>query len=549
MILQWPCWSLVFDVSKFWTQLSGHYNNFHVSFFFFSLGRYLSRFPDHQEYHWSTGRPFITHKMKRFRQACKLLVKHVLRFCFFCFSWLIIDLSRTIRESGSNKDVGVPHDEALVGGAPWHDEWGVLPHHFETVPPPREKVSKGGSLKQTRSMPFPSRRAPDELAPAVPSPTSRHTRKNSKVAQLLGIASSPEKARENAADPQGLMSPPLLPMEVDPFSCPLGATIVNSVTPTTQRQMTHPPAPQHTFRPMQSMPSLSSLSVPRERQATHAHVPRVHAPQSTSDLQVTADTAARRAPRQLQRAGYAHIPAHSSRSLSNPPPVPSVPSHYSSLSQPLQPPRVVNLESRSRHGLTSVHTTHRGRHQNIHGHALMVAPNLRKARSSVVLSNSRALPLHAPKPVKHLERPSVETLNKLAESASSAIPSRSKARHREVAVHTVWPPAPVLRPLGNVNAERDAYRTAAIEVEKTCRKINEERALLEYVRDVGDREARPRRRERDPGDPSQRSRHHRRAATEGPRRRKRDVEYHTMADHGYDPTHPKWIGAWREEVW
>jgi hypothetical protein len=425
-----------------------------------------------------------------------------------------------------------------------------MPHHFETVPSPREKVTKGGgSLKQTRSMPFPSRRAPDELAPAVtssrPPPTSRHARKNSKVAQLLGIAGTPEKARDavNAVDPQEFFSPPLLPMEIDPFSRPLGATIVSNVTPTTQRQMTHPPAPQHTFRPMQSMPS---LSVPPERHATHVHVQRAHAAQSTSDFQVTADTAARRAPRPLQRAGYAHIGAHSSRSLSNPPPAPSVPiHHYSSLSQPLQPSRVVNLESRSRHGLASTHTTHRGRHQNAHDHAPMVAPNLRKARSSVVLSNTRVPLLHAPKPVKALGRSSVETLNKLAESTSSvsvAMPSRSKARsHREVAVHAPWPPAPVLRPLRNFNAERDAYRTAAIEAEKTCRKINEERALLERARDVGDSEAR--RRERDPGDPSQRSRHHRRAATEGPRRRKRDVEYRTMGDYGYDPTHQKWMGA------
>jgi hypothetical protein len=392
-------------------------------------------------------------------------------------------------------------------------------------------------------MPFPSRRAPDELVPAVPSsrppPTSRHTRKNSKVAQFLGIAGSPEKTGDavNTVNPQGLMSPPLLPMEVDPFSRPLGATIVSDVTPTTQRQMTHPPAPQHTFRPMQSMPT---LSVPPERHATHAHVPRAHAPQSTSDFQVTADTAARRAPRPLQRAGYGQIGAHSSRSLSNPPPAPSVPGHHSSLSQPLQPSRVVNPE-RSRHRSTSTHTTHRGRHQNMRDHAQMAAPNLRKARSSVVLSNTRVLPLHAPRPVKALERPSVETLHKLAESASSAMPSHSKARNGGVAVHAAWPPAPVLRPLGNFNAERDAYRTAAIEAEKTCRKINEERALLERVRDVGDREAR--RRERDPGDPSQRSRHHRRAETEGPRRRKRDVEYRTMADYGYDPTHQKWMGA------
>jgi hypothetical protein len=394
-------------------------------------------------------------------------------------------------------------------------------------------------------MPFPSRKAPEEPTLRIPSsrplPTSRHTRKNSKVAQLLGIAGTPEKARDavNAVHPHVFMSPPLLPMEADPFSRPLGATIVSNVTPTTQRQMTGPPD-RHTFRSMQSMPS---LSVPAERHATHTHVPRIYAPQSTSDLHVAADTAARRAPRPLQRAGYAHIGTQSSRSLSNPPPTPSVPSHHTSTSAPLQPSRAVNLENKSRHGLTSTHTTHRGRHQNTRDFAPMAARDLRKARSSVVLSNTRMPPLHAPKPVKALERPSVETLHKFAESArsASAMPNHSNSRNREVAVPAVWPPAPVLRPPRIVNPERDAYRTAAIEAEKTCLRINEERALLEHVRDVGDREAR--RRERDPGDPSHRSRHHRRAATEGSRRRKREVEYRTMGDYGYDPTHQKWVGA------
>ena len=539
MILQWPSCHFFLECGSLDTIIWPLYN-FHVSIF-----------PGDATFHDFQGRPVdrssVCAQNEALSTSMQVPRKARAPIYFICLSWLIRDLAHTVRESGSNKDVEVSH-EALVGGAPWHDEWGVLPHHFETVLSPREKAIKGGgSLKQTRSMPFPSRRAPDELVPAVPSsrppPTSKHTRKNSKVAQFLGMAGSPEKARGavNAVEPQELMSPPLLPIDLDPFSRPLGAAIVSNVTPTTQRQMTHPPAPEHTFRPMQSMPS---LSVPPERHATHVHAPRAHAPQSTNDFQVTADTAARRAPRPLQRAGYAYIGAHSSRSLSNLPPAPPVPSHHhSSLSQSLQPSRVVNLESRSRHGLTSTHITPRGRHQNMRDHASMAAPNLRKARSSVVLSNTRVPPLHAPKPVKALERPSVETLHKLAESSSVAMPSHPMARsHREVAVHAAWPPAPVLRPLRNTNAERDAYRTAAIEAEKTCRKINEERALLERVRDVGDREAR--RRERDPGDPSQRSRHHRRAATEGPRRRKRDVEYRTMADFGYDPTHQKRMGAW-----
>ena len=449
---------------------------------------------------------------------------------------------RTVRESGSIEDAGVPHG-GLYGDA--HDEWGVLPHHFEIIPPSSEKVTKGGNLKQSRSMPFPTRQAPDEIAPAVPSyrppPTSRRTRKNSKVAQFLGIAGTPEKVQDavDSADPFGLMSPPILPMEVDPFTGPpLGAAIVSNVVPT------HPQAPQHTFRPMLSMPS---LSVPSDHHATHTHAPRAHAHKSTSDFH---DTTARRAPRPLHRAGYTPFGTLSSRSLSNPPP--PLPS------QPLHPSRAVNLEGKTRRGLTSTRTrhqgglvaplvrdtaaTHRGRHHNMHDHASTAVPNLRKARSSVVLSNTPLLPLHAPKPVKAMAKPSAETLRILVESAS-ATPSRSSnVRNRVVdggSAHAVWPPAPVLRPLRITNPERDAYRSAANEAEKAYHKIKEDRALLERVRDVGGYEASRKERDSEP----RRSRNHRRAATEGTRRRKREVEYLTLADCGFDPTTQRWTGG------
>ena len=149
-----------------------------------------------------------------------------------------------------------------------HDEWGISPHHFPNTPPPSEEVAKleGGALRQMRSMPFPSREAwaaTSDPPPPVPSirplPAPRHSRKNSKVAQILGIAGAPEKARD--ADPlsnlEGFMSPPILPMEVDPFSGgPLGATIVSNVDSAIQMQATHLPATQHAFRPTLSMPHL-----------------------------------------------------------------------------------------------------------------------------------------------------------------------------------------------------------------------------------------------------------------------------------------------------
>ncbi|KAF8482720.1 hypothetical protein DFH94DRAFT_729182 [Russula ochroleuca] len=471
---------------------------------------------------------------------------------FSCLSWLIRDLAFTVRDSRSSGDAGVSHG-GLYGDI--HDEWGILPHHFEIIPPASEKVTRGGGLKQTRSMPFPTRQGPDEFAaevpPSRPPPTFRHTRKNSKIAQLLCIASAPENAGDavNPGDPHELMSPPILPMEADPFSGrPLGATIIgNGVpVPAIQMQTTHPPAPQHIFRPMLSMPS---LSMPADPHATHAHVPRVHAPQNINDFH---DTAARRAPRPRHRADHAPVGTFSSRSLSNPPPASSVLGHYTSPSQPLQPSRVVNLESNSRrHGSIPIHMTHQGgavaplvathrRHrQKTYDHVRTGAPNLRKTRSSVVLSNKPLPPLHAPKPVKALERPSVETLHMLVESAR-ATARHSNVRNEAAAAHAVWPPAPVVRPLPTVNPERDAYRTAAIEAEKTSRKISQERALVDRVRHEGGREARRRERDSEP----QRSRHHKRAATEGPKRRKREVEYRTLADYGYNPTDQKWMGAW-----
>ncbi|KAI0302539.1 hypothetical protein BC826DRAFT_420028 [Russula brevipes] len=428
-----------------------------------------------------------------------------------------------------------------------HDEWGISPHLFETVPPPSDRKKKQGALKQTRSMPFFSREArvdtsdfpPVPPVPPVPQsllpPTSRHTRKNSKVAQVLGITCLPERARDdtNVAGPrpnlEGIMSPPMFPMEDDPFSCPLGAAVV-------------PPATKHTFRPMLSMPS---LTVPTERRATHGPTQRVHASQSTSSFHV--ETTARRAPRPLQRSGYGNVGGLSARSHSNPPPPAfPVPGHHASSTQSLQPSQVLNLENKSRHRLVSAHATHQSRHVP----APMAAPNLRKARSSVILSSKPLPPLHAPKPVKAFTKPSAETLRLLVESTSTK-PSHPNIRNGVVAAaaaaHVVWPPAPVVRPLPSAmppRGERNPYDAAAVEAEKRKRKISEERANIERVRHERERESR--RAERH-SERERRERHHRRAATEGPssRRRGREVEYRTMADYVYFPTDRKRAGvAW-----
>ena len=427
--------------------------------------------------------------------------------------------------------------EGLYGDI--NDEWGISPHHFQIIPPSREEATKGGrSLRQMRSMPFPSREGwatVDDTPPAVPTTqppsASRHTRKSSKVAQILGTAGALEKTKEDihVVDPLSnlnLMSPPILPMEVDPFSGgPPGATIVGNRLPAGQTQVIHPPAPRHVFRPMLSMPSLSLAT---ERHAAHTDMSH-----STGGSDV--ESAARRVPRPLHGRGHTEIGTLSTRSRSNQPPAPFVSGYYASPSQPLHPSRVVNVErKKSRHDLVYTHASHGG--------SSAAAPNLRKAHSSVVLSNTSPYPLHAPKPLRVSEKPSAEVLHLLVESPS-AKPSHSKVQNGLATTHAVWPPAPVLRPQRIVmppRTEREAYQAAAMEADKVSRKISDERALVERVRHERDRDREARGPARDSR--RHRERHHRRAETEGSRRYRREAENRAVAGYEY-PTVPVRVGA------
>ncbi|KAH9040021.1 hypothetical protein EDB85DRAFT_1926634 [Lactarius pseudohatsudake] len=409
------------------------------------------------------------------------------------------------KESGSNKEAGVSQEVRVEGNI--HDQWGIAPHHFPT--PTHEKATRGGVLKHTQSMPFFSREPrtvsgdiPAATTSSRPPPTSRHLRKNSKAARILGIAGAPEDSSNADTPPNygGIMSPPLLPMDADPFSGrPLGALVIGSGNPaglTQAMQLT----PQH-------VPQPASTLVPAER----------------SDAQ--------RIPRSRARTGSTTVSADSARSHSHPPPISSAPGGAGTLSPPpLYPPNSTNFENTREHGPTSTHTTHqadglgprvrdaavthRKRYQNKYDPAPTPVPRLRKAHSSFVLSNGPMPPLHAPKPLKLTGQPSVEILH----------------------ATEIWPPAPVIRPLRMAmplpQAEKDAFRAAAIEADKAYRQICYERELPERVR--SDRGRDVRRRERDPG--RQRSRHHRRAATENSRRPGgREVEYRTLADYGYYP--------------
>lgn len=471
--------------------------------------------------------------MKRIRQACRILTK----------------------DFGPDKEAGVPQETQVEGNI--HDQWGIAPHHFPTST--HEKATRGGVLKHAQSMPFfkePRNRTVSGDMPAAtdssrPPPTSRHLRKNSKAALLLGIASAPESSSTADTLPNygGVMSPPLLPMDDDPFSArPLGALVVGSGNPTSQTQATQL-MPQHVLQPTLLPPSAPVLA---ERPTAHTSTQHVHASQGTHSPPVGSD--AQRIPRSQARAGSTTVGSVSARTRSHPPPIPSVPGDV--LSQPpLHPPSSTNLEITREHGSTATHptqqadglgprvrdaaVTHRKRYQNKFDPAPTPVPRLRKAHSSFVLSNGPMPPLHAPKPMKLTGRPSVEILHVLAESISTETNHRKKP-----AATPIWPPAPVIRPLRVVmppQAEQDAFRAAAIEADKAYRKICYERGLPERVRSDRGREAR--RGERDDAD-NQRSGRHRRAATENSRRRGgTEIEYRTMADYGYYPADQLWAGG------
>ncbi len=390
---------------------------------------------------------------------------------------------------------------------------------------------------------------PAATASSRPPPTSQHLRKNSKAARILGITSAPEGSGNAGAPPNygGFMSPPLLPMDTDPFSSrPLGALVIGSWNPTNQTQATQL-TPQHAPQPASLPPS---APVPAERPTAYTSTQHVYASQGARHLPVGSD--AQRIPRSQARVGSTTVGAISARSRSHPPPISSGPGDPAgALSQPpLLPSGPTNLENTREQRSTSTHTTHqaeglgprvrdaavthRKRYQNKYDPAPTPVPRLRKAHSSFVLSNGPMPPLHAPKPLKLTGQPSVEILHVLAESISTETSHLND--QKAVAVATpIWPPAPVIRPLRMVmppRAEQDAFRAAAIEADKAYRKICHERGLPERVRSDRGREGR--RRERDPD--RQRSRHHRRAATENSRRHGgREVEYRTMADYGYYP--------------
>ena len=450
------------------------------------------------------------------------------------FNALMADqrLPCVLRGSSPDRVAGISQ-EGLYGDI--NDEWGISPHHFQIIPPSRDEATKGGrGLRQMRSMPFPSREGwatVDDIPPAVPTtqppPASRHIRKTSKVAQILGTAGALAKTKEgiHGTDPlSDLMSPPIIPMEVDPFSGgPPGATIIGNRPPAGQTQVIHPPAPQHVFRPMSSMPS---LLVATERHAAHTDI-------SYSTGSSDVESAARRVPRPPHGRGHTEVGTLSTRSRSNRPPPPSVPGHYASSSQPLHSSRVVNVErKKSRRDLVYTHASHGG--------SSAAAPNLRKTRSSVVLSNTSSFPLHAPKPLRVSERPSAEALHLLVESRS-AKPSHSKVQSGIATTHAVWPPAPVLRPQRIVmppRTEREAYQAGAMEADKVSRKLSDERALVERVRHERDREARGQARD----SRRHRERHHRRAETEGSRRYRQEVENRAVTGYEY-PTVPVRVGA------
>ena len=427
-------------------------------------------------------------------------------------------------------------------------------------------MNRDGTLKQTRSMPFftrtTSRDLPVTSTSLRPSHPAGHVRKNSMVAQILRIVGTGEAARDGANIPPNhgeIMSPPLLPMALDPFARdPPGAVVVDN------RNQVHGSRPAF-HRPTLSM---SSVPVPVKHPTMHAHTRHNSASQSTNDFSLAA--AAQRAPRSQHRTDHTKAGSLSSRSRSHPPEYSSVPGYptTSHSRPPLNPSRVVNLDSTEQHRLTSTHarypenafaprvrvTHHKRHHPDAYDSASKQAPHLRKARSSVILSTAPP-PLHAPKPVNLSERPNAKRLQILAESTSrnhSRNHSHSNIQNvvAPAPANVVWPsPLPIVPPFQVATppprAEREAYRVAAHEADNMRRDIRDHRAHIERIRGDRDRarDREVRRAERD--EDRQRSRHRRRATTENSRRpgHGREVEYLSLADYGYLNGSQQWTGT------
>ncbi|KAH9978840.1 hypothetical protein BGW80DRAFT_700362 [Lactifluus volemus] len=357
------------------------------------------------------------------------------------------------------------------------------------------------------------------------------------------------------------MSPPLLPIALDPFARdPPGAVVVNRSQVHASRPAVHRPAL-----------SMSSVPVPAKHPATHAHTRHNSASQSTNDFSLA--SAAQRVPRSQHRTDHTKAGNLSTRSRSHPPEYSSVPGHptTSHSRPPLNPSQVVNLEHTEQHRLPSTHarypenafaprvrgatvTHHNRHHPDTYDSASKKAPHLRKARSSFILSNAPP-PVHTPKPLNLSERPNAKRLQMLAESAGRNL-SHSNIQEAPVPANVVWPtPLPATPPFQVAmlpspppppRAERDAYRVAAHEADNMRRGIRDNRAYIERIRGDRDRarDREVRRAERD-ADRQQRSRHHRRAATENSRRpgHGREVEYLSLADYGYLNGSQQWAGA------
>jgi hypothetical protein len=391
---------------------------------------------------------------------------------------------------------------------------------FPTIPLPLEKVTKGDTLKAKRSMPFFSTEAcptTSELLVASTSsrssPTARRIRKNSKVAQMLGIIGTREPARDGAN-------------VVDP----LGAALIGNGFPASQMKASCS-ATQSAHRPTLST---SSLPMRAEWQRNYTHSRYV----STSQSRLTGSTPAttdKRTPRSQLRTDHMNAGTLSARSRSNPPP-PVTGDHTTSRSQPrLNPSQSVYFRSARQHRLTSTHARYTEdafapsvRGATVTGNsAPKQAPHLRKASSNAILSTTPS-PFHMPTPRNLSQKPSAETVLTLEELASRN-PSHSNIHSTVGSANVV--PAQVVPPMRIVmppQVEQDAYRTAAHEAERMRRAIGDERALIEGIRSGHGREVRAK---RDAG--RERERHHRRAATESPRRRGREVEYRSLADYGY----------------
>ncbi|KAI0268631.1 hypothetical protein BC834DRAFT_968094 [Gloeopeniophorella convolvens] len=455
----------------------------------------------------------------------------------------------------------------VATGGELHDQWAIPEGLFLIDPKLKGKGVDRSALRHSKSMPFPARgprsasaKLPVDPGSHRPEPVTRFIAKDSKLMQILGPTSDGSLGAvipDQVTHFEGVTSPPLLPMEIDPFaSGPM--KVPGNIAPPHLAPASHAASQ----RQRQHAPQL-----PSQVQAPSVHTAHGHAKHSHMG------SPHHRAPRSRSRGAHTGTGDTHARSYSNPPLPPPLPVTY--VTAQARPPlihyRTVNNASADKldedlvpteKPVDSIGPRVRGAasqpRQLRRGFdpAPTPVPRLRKAHSSTAL-HAPPLLIFAPKPVNPLRAARVDMLLDSVRPADSPTAPTGDRAAASPQKREMWPPNPLIRPLHTilpleVELAQHAQKVKA-EAEQRERQLRHEQARLESTRrgrdDRGNSRSRDapneERRAAERSSERRRPRHHHRAATERSRKHGREVEYLSLADHGYQSFGQGWVGPGR----